>query len=505
MVQEACKYYIEISSYREALGFIEEGLNITQLHFSSRRISLFLLHQVNADVIASRLPQATSHINIVRNLINLNDKDFENYSDLLADDLSGVKNYLYYKNLKILKQLKSINNPEIVIISSMTTELIEENKLIQSFLSNSKSLNDYCIDLTIENYFILYNYLKTICKSNKEAVLFLKKLEKILIKQEDTLRINSRERWNLAQYYCLIYELDSNVLDLELAYSLIRNNPHPNLYRRICFHLFEKENLNNKLKIEYLLETQAIGLRHKACSIQIKNKRKSLIDSNHFEKMTKAIVFKNSAANISDSLFDQIEKHLPDYFVVVSLVLKDNTDLYVVRIESKTEPFIYKLKYDQKYTDEFKQIIAENDQGIEQSDRVLFWTSRNSLNTRLSKFTEEIEKNVLSFAKSLFLGSFIDLNLEKFIQTLKSDLSKIGPISKKQENLIKIFVLGIEYINVTEMKETLKKSLQTEFNENASEIITIYLIDKLDKLTGLKRKHVCLLVDKVFHFNYFLI
>ena len=92
-----------------------------------------------------------------------------------------------------------------------------------------------------------------------------------------------------------------------------------------------------------------------------------------------------------------------------------------------------------------------------------------------------------------------DLNLEKFIETLKIDL-KIETISKKQENLIKILVLGIEYINVKEMKETLKKSLKTEFNEHTSDIITIYLIDKLDTLTGRKRKHVCLLVDKVFHF-----
>jgi len=504
MMQETCRYYIEISRYRDALGYIREGLDITQLHFSSRRISLFLLHQINADLIASCLPEATSRINIVKNLINLNDMDLGKNSEILADDLSTVKNYLYYKNLKNLKDLKTINDspnvepsPDNKVVDS--AELIEENKTIQTILSSFKTLNDYCINLTIENNFIHYNYLKTICKTNKEAILFLKKLKEILLKSADTLPTNSCERWYLAQYYCLIYELDSNVLNLELAYSLIRNNPHPILYRRICFHLFENENSNNKLKIEYLLETQAIALRHKACSIQIKNKRKSLIDTNHFEKVTKAIVFKNLGANITDSLFDQIEKHLPDNFVVVSLVLIDYTDLYVVRIESNTEPFFYKLKYDRKYTDEFKQIIAENDRSMRQSDRNIFWTSRSLLNTRLSTFTEEIEKNVLSFAKSLFLGSFKDLNLEKFIETLKKDL-KIETISKKQENLIKILVLGIEYINVKEMKETLKKSLKTEFNEYTTDIITVYLIDKLDKLSGLKRKHVCLLVDKVFHF-----
>ena len=98
MMQETCRYYIEISRYRDALGYIREGLDITQLHFSSRRISLFLLHQINADLIASCLPEATSRINIVKNLINLNDIDFGKNSEILADDLSAVKNYLYYKN-----------------------------------------------------------------------------------------------------------------------------------------------------------------------------------------------------------------------------------------------------------------------------------------------------------------------------------------------------------------------------------------------------------------------
>ena len=53
IMQEMCKYYIEISRYRDPLDYIREGLDITQLHFSNRRVVQFLLHQANADLIAA--------------------------------------------------------------------------------------------------------------------------------------------------------------------------------------------------------------------------------------------------------------------------------------------------------------------------------------------------------------------------------------------------------------------------------------------------------------------
>ena len=60
---------------------------------------------------------------------------------------------------------------------------------------------------------------------------------------------------------------------------------------------------------------------------------------------------------------------------------------------------------------------------------------------------------------------------------------------------MKIIVLGLEYSEQKEIKEALK----TEFDDSKSESISNYLIDRKSKLSNLKRKHVCLLVDKHLH------
>lgn len=132
---------------------------------------------------------------------------------------------------------------------------------------------------------------------------------------------------------------------------------------------------------------------------------------------------------------------------------------------------------------------------MKQVDRNKFWTTRSLLNNRLQTFTEEIENNVLSFAKPLLMGSFKDFNMEKFIDRLKSDL-KLGSTTKSQHNLIKMVTLGVDILEDHEMKN----ALNTEFDESESDLITEYVLEKKTKMAGLKRKHVCLLVDKVSSF-----
>lgn len=492
IMQETCRYYIEISRYRDALAHIREGLDITQLHFSKRRIGMFLLHQINTDLVACCLNEASSRLSIAQNLIGTVPDFKETQNDLnFANDLTMFRNYFYYKNLKFIQDIKLYEQQTEQLTIDFSTS-IDNLNTIHNFLNECKRLGDYCINLTVENYFIMSNHLKaaSTSKSAKESLSLIKKLKEVLLKSAESKPISMNEKWNLAQFFCLSYELDpTNLTNLATAYSLIKSNPHPLLYRRICLHLFESESLNNKLKIEYLLETQSIALRHKACSIQIKNKRKSLIDSNQFERITSSLVFNNKF-----SLYDKIEKMLPNNFVVVSLVLVDFSTLYAVRLESGNEPFYYRLKYDRKYTEEFKQIIAENDRSMKQSDRNKFWSTRSQLNSRLAAFTEEIEKNVLSYAKALLLGSFKEFNLDKFIERIKSELSLVN-LTKSQTNLLKLIVGGLEYLD----SKLIRQGLKTEFDDAKLDTITNYLVDRKAKLSGLKRKHVCLLVDKHLH------
>ena len=82
---------------------------------------------------------------------------------------------------------------------------------------------------------------------------------------------------------------------------------------------------------------------HTGQGFQIKNKRKSLIDSTQFERITSSLFF--NASTKSAGLLEKIEKSLPSNFVVVSLILINFSDLYVIRLEAGSEPFTYKLKY----------------------------------------------------------------------------------------------------------------------------------------------------------------
>lgn len=85
------------------------------------------------------------------------------------------------------------------------------------------------------------------------------------------------------------------------------------------------------MKIEYLLETQSVALRHKTCSIQIKNKRKLNINEELFSKITTSLSF-NGTANI----LEQLDHLLPQNVVVTALVMTDLSTLCIIRLEKGT-------------------------------------------------------------------------------------------------------------------------------------------------------------------------
>ncbi len=348
-----CKYYIEISRYRDALGYIREGLDITQLHFSNRRIAQFLLHQINADLIASNLNESKARLKITENFINgcdsLNKTDLKNFTQIDLNDIFGLKNMIYFNNMKMLNDIKLIEQQQsgLAIGGELTIET-EPIKLEPSDLckrlnhiilgfTEFKFLNDYSADLLVDAYFIVLNYLKQF-KLTSEIVTFVKQLKALLTKKSTDNSTKSNliyENWHVAEFYCLCFEIDSKITGLNLAYSVIKFNPHPILYRRICFHLFKTENTNQRLKMEYLLETQSIGLRHKACSIQIKNKRKLNINDDLFTKITSSLSFD------AKDMISRLEALLPSNVVVSALILTDMNTLCVVRIE-KGKQFILK-------------------------------------------------------------------------------------------------------------------------------------------------------------------
>ena len=118
--------------------------------------------------------------------------------------------------------------------------VLDSNKLLESFnvaqtlLSHQKTLADYLVNFTIEGYFILCNYFSKTSTTSKETTILMKKLKDVLVKPSDPRPTSQTERWHLAQYHCLNYELDKSISNLNTAYTLIKTNPQPTLYRRLC-------------------------------------------------------------------------------------------------------------------------------------------------------------------------------------------------------------------------------------------------------------------------------
>lgn len=151
------------------------------------------------------------------------------------------------------------------------------------------------------------------------------------------------------------------------------------------------------------------------------------------------------------------------------------------------------MKYDQKYSDEFKEIIAENDRSMKQSERLKFWTSRNLLNQRLISFSEELDRKVLAYAKGLLLGSFTEIDIERLINRIIKK-SSVGKLTSEQRSLIRMLLIGLEHLDDQEVKE----ALATQFEDDS---LAKYIVEYKLSLTELPRKHVCLLVDKVWTWN----
>ena len=147
-------------------------------------------------------------------------------------------------------------------------------------------------------------------------------------------------------------------------------------------------------------------MRHKACTIHIKNKRKASNDSSVHDDLLKVVSFnKNSLYEFYESI---IETAIPEDWTIIAFVLNDN-QLYLVRLERNAEPFLLKLKgFYQLYLENFKTIIRENYASMNEKDELKFWQKRSDLNVRLIAYLKDLDENLLGFCRYLLLGSYLD-------------------------------------------------------------------------------------------------
>ena len=580
-MQLLCKYYVELSRYREATCFIREGLDLTQCHYCTRRLTQFLLHQINTDLIASNLNEATARIDLAESLINEQTKLQEYDLAVNHQDIVKLKNYIHLNLLKITNLIKNQNFSECFTLFTKFIKLRAKLLSTPALLDTQKQQEMINIfnELFIEIYLNLCNALKQLkndeekhheSEKEKQLTLLVNYLKQLLIESKSTVILN--EKWYLAEYYCLLYELNTvnNLKFLKIAFNLIKLNPHPYLYRRICLHIFDfidKNENNDDLgefsdneefdldaltikfdkievnpsrpkinktgpsiassniipvlsteskqlhKCSYLLETQSIALRHKACSIYIKNKRKSTIDLNLYEILLNSISFNKKS--LFKFYLTNLQTQIPANWTIISLILNEN-NLYLVRLELNSEPFLFKLKnFNPDVIEKFNQIIQDNDGSMKQNERTKFWTTRNLLNKRLIEYLYEIDDTLFDYARYFLLGSYSNANLiEECKHEMKTFYKKFGlsPIKLTLEQKQVIYLLfnvlfDDEILNEKTTKYKFKQHINdafkyAKFSPKQCETFISYISETyLNNLTRKKiqRKHVCLLIDKYLH------
>lgn len=192
-----------------------------------------------------------------------------------------------------------------------------------------------------------------------------------------------------------------------------------------------------------------------------------------------------------------LERILPSDCICVSLMLdRDTNHLYLIRLEKNLEPLLIKLDYDfTRYSDEFRTIMTDNDSSMKQSDRRKFWNLRNELNRSLKNYLNELETNVFGRNRMLLLGSFgVDEKPEN--STIQEFKKRFPTISATAERLLclKIIILGIDRFTPEQIQAELKQNFDSphvaEIEKWISDVVR-------SRLVGQKRKHVCLIVDRV--------
>jgi hypothetical protein len=465
-MQLLCKYYVELSKYREATSFIREGLVLTQCHSSMRRVTQFLMHQINTDLIASNLSDATARISLAEKLVSEKNASIEFCSIINDKEIIKIRNFIHLNLLKVTSLIKSEKftecYEEVAKIYVICEQLFSKSTLLDE--QKQPQMMNIFNELFVEMYLNLCNALKLLKNDEhnyeKEKKKKIEKLtnylKQLLIDPKAAIILN--EKWYLAEYHLFLFENSSmtEIDELKTAFHLIKQNPHPHLYKRICLHIFdylekngifigdledfELDELSAEFeKIEvgkancaktssnilpskkaisadimprlytdsielqkatYLLETLSITLRHSGCSIYIENKRKFTADSLIYDNLLNSISFnKNSLYKFYETI---IQTNIPEDWTVISFIINDN-QIYLVRIERNRVPFLFRLgNFNQKALKKFKQIMEDNDKHHEKLRFYRkFMNSKTGDVIKQNMFLEECSNNMYALNKRL--------------------------------------------------------------------------------------------------------
>ena len=155
-----CKLYLDLGRYRDYTAHVKEALDISQIHYLKKRITEYMLLQIESDIIAGCFNETSSRMKMVAKMAQVENLDSNSKLYIESNrDLFSIRNYIRFIYLNLLKEIK--NNE---IESCLLKDLIKSKIcLLHRIIQNSKTIKDYCKDIFVDAFLIGFGFcLKSI-------------------------------------------------------------------------------------------------------------------------------------------------------------------------------------------------------------------------------------------------------------------------------------------------------------------------------------------------------
>ncbi|XP_077991087.1 separin-like [Glandiceps talaboti] len=333
---------------------------------------------------------------------------------------------------------------------------------------------------------------------------------------------SNRRKVNKEQQKSVV-DLQEVIEVLQKAYEMCQNLPPTVLYVKICQLLcwcLGNMTITSSINASfYLNESLAVTLRHHKLITLYKKHRVMKKQNRNYEilrlnKDKQVFIFDGS----QDTLQQTMEE-LPHGWSVctMSVLYTDNTvDVMINRIQSHQDPIIVKIPLTtgtrQNYGRNLDQIIAdffsilrESKVSVKETNKQIWWTTREDLDDRLEILLSDVENSVLEHWKVLLLGNVDDDKTSEDIArkvTMFHQQHRELALTPWQLQLLQLLVEGNGWLSEHQALQGLSSIIGLAVN--TPQLTTIYedyqkLTKKLEGSYSLKSTHrhpVILILDK---------
>ncbi|XP_054751240.2 separin-like [Lytechinus pictus] len=100
--------------------------------------------------------------------------------------------------------------------------------------------------------------------------------------------------------------------------------------------------------------------------------------------------------------------------------LNASSQLVITRIQKGHRPLVVRLPMNggDGIVNNFERILAESKETVKETDKRVWWTTRQRLDEEMQSLTKDMENNLLSYWKGLIQGSYPDQKAEKKLKSL---------------------------------------------------------------------------------------